>query len=143
MRDGRLGWAAQRTIAPPYGEWPVLVPGLCHRVWALVRITSYGIAKRAAELLQACPTPLSAPQDRGAWVPSDALDDPSAASAEGDPRDAEVPSEQRATAALPQETALPAQYLQLIDDKPFVKYAGLLTMAHAQGLQRLEAWFTG
>ena len=33
--------------------------------------------------------------------------------------------------------------LQLIDGKPFVKYAGLLTMAHAQGLQQLEAWFTG
>ena len=104
---------------------------------------AYGIAKRAAELLQACPTPLSAPSGRGAWVPSDALDDPSAASAEGDPGDAGVPPEQRATAALPQETVLPAQYLQLIDGTPFVKYAGLLTMAHAQGLQQLEAWFTG
>ena len=105
-RDGRLGWAAQRTIAPPYvvngqcscPDFATASGHLCtHRL-------AYGIAKRAAELLQACPTPLSAPQDRGAWVPSDALDDPSA-SAEGDPGDAEVPPEQRATAALPQETA--------------------------------------
>ena len=32
--------------------------------------------------------------------------------------------------------------MQLIDGQPFVKYAGLLTMAHAQGLQQLEARFT-
>jgi hypothetical protein len=62
---------------------------------------------------------------------------------EEDPGDTGVPPEQSATATLPQETALPAQYLQLIDGKPFVKYAGLLTLAHAQGLQQLEAWFTG
>ena len=55
----------------------------------------------------------------------------------------ELPPACSATAALPQETALPAPYLQLIDGKPFVKYAGLLTLAHAQGLQQLEAWFTG
>ena len=48
-----------------------------------------------------------------------------------------------ATAALPQETALPAQYLQLIDGKPFVKYTGLLTLAHGQGLQQLDAVYRG
>src|SRR4030095_17254601 len=74
---------------------------------------------------------------------SDALNGHTAEAVEEDPGDTGLPPEQSATATLPQETALPAQYLQLIDDKPFVKYAGLLTMAHAQGLQQLEAWFTG
>jgi hypothetical protein len=104
---------------------------------------AYGIAKRATELLQACPTPLSTPSSQAAWGPSDALNGHAAETAEGDPGDTGLPSEQSATATLPQEAALPAQYLQLIDGKPFVKYAGLLTMAHAQGLQQLEAWFTG
>ena len=104
---------------------------------------AYGIAKRATELLQAHPTPLIAPSSQAAWVPSDALDDNSAEAAEGDPGDTGLPPEQSETADLPHETALPAQYLQMIDGKPFVKYAGLLTMAHAQGLQQLAAWFTG
>jgi hypothetical protein len=110
--------------------------------WCTHRL-AYGIAKRATALLQASSTPLSAPSGPGAWGPSDALNGHAAEAAEADPGDTGLPSEQRATAALQQETALPAQYLQLIDGKPFVKYAGLLTMAHAQGLQQLEAWFTG
>jgi hypothetical protein len=36
---------------------------------------------------------------------------------------------------------LPSQYIQLIDGKPFVRYAGLLAMAHQRGLQQLEATF--
>ena len=144
-RDGRPGWAARRTGAQQYvvnGQCPCpdfpTAPGhLCtHRL-------AYGIAKRATELLQAPPTPLPAPSDQGAWGPSDALDDLSAEAVEADPGDTGLPPEQSATATLPQETAPLRSILQLIDGKPFVKYAGLLTMAHAQGLQQLEAWFTG
>src|SRR5262249_27308098 len=39
------------------------------------------------------------------------------------------------------KTAIPAQYIQLINGKPFVRYAGLLAMAHECGLQKLEATF--
>ena len=94
------------------------------------------------ELLQAHPTPLTAPSGQPAWVPSDSLDGCAAEAAEEDHGDTGLPPECSETPALPQETTLPAQYLQLIDGKPFVKYAGLLTMAHAQGLQQLEARFT-
>ena len=104
---------------------------------------AYGIAKRATELLQARPTPLSTPSGQAAWVPSDALAVRPAEAAEENPGETGLPPECSETPALPQETALPVQYLQLIDGKPFVKYAGLLTMAHAQGLQQLEARFTG
>ena len=83
------------------------------------------------------------PATKARGGPSDALDDLSAEAVEADPGDTGLPPEQSATATLPQETALHAQYLQLIDGKPFVKYAGLLTLAHAQGLQQLDAWFTG
>jgi hypothetical protein len=95
------------------------------------------------ELLQGHPTPLSAPSAQAAWGPSDALNDQAAEAAEEDHGDTGLPPECSETAALPHETALPAQYLQRIDGQPFVKYAGLLTLAHAQGLQQLEAWFTG
>lgn len=37
---------------------------------------------------------------------------------------------------------IPPQYIQLIQGKPFVRYFGLLAMAHAQGLQKLQASFT-
>jgi hypothetical protein len=118
-------------------EFPTAPGHLCtHRL-------AYGIAKRATELLQAHPTPLITPSSQATWGPSDALNGHAAEAVEEDPGDTGLPSEQRATATLPQETALPVQYLQLIDGKPFVKYAGLLTLAHAQGLQQLEAWFTG
>src|SRR5262249_15994017 len=36
---------------------------------------------------------------------------------------------------------IPPQYIQLIHGKPFVRYAGLLAMAHERGLQKLEATF--
>ena len=121
----------------------MLVPGFSHRAWALVHAPPRVWDCQAGH--GAAPGAPNAPacSDQGAWGPSDALDDLSAEAAEADPGDTGLPPEQSATATLPQETALPAQYLQLIDGKPFVKYAGLLTMAHAQGLQQLEAWFTG
>jgi len=36
---------------------------------------------------------------------------------------------------------IPPQYIQFIHGKPFVRYAGLLAMAHDLGLQKLEATF--
>jgi hypothetical protein len=36
---------------------------------------------------------------------------------------------------------VPPQYIQLIHGKPFVRYAGLLAMAHERGLHKLEAMF--
>ena len=47
-------------------------------------------------------------------------------------------------AEAPAETALgvPAQYVVLIQGKPFVKFAGLLTMAHERGLVALTAAWT-
>jgi hypothetical protein len=38
-------------------------------------------------------------------------------------------------------TTIPPQYIQLIHGKPFVRYTGLLAMAHECGLQKLEATF--
>ena len=47
-----------------------------------------------------------------------------------------------ASTALPDaSTAIPAQYLVWIQGKPFVKFAGLLWAAHAQGLLKLETTF--
>ena len=110
--------------------------------WCTHRL-AYGIAKRAIEQLQAHPTPLTAPSSQAARGPSEALDGHAAEAAEEDHGDTGLPLECSETPALPPDTALPAQYLQVIDGKPFVKYAGLLTLAHAQGLQQLDAWFTG
>jgi hypothetical protein len=36
---------------------------------------------------------------------------------------------------------IPSQYIQHMHGKPFVRYAGLLAMAHERGLQQLEATF--
>src|SRR5207244_1528515 len=132
--DDRPAYVVNGQCSCP--EFPTASGHLCtHRL-------AYGIAKRAMELLQAHPTPLTAPSGQPAWVPSDSLDGCAAEAAEEDHGDTGLPPECSETPALPQETTLPAQYLQLIDGKPFVKYAGLLTMAHAQGLQQLEARFT-
>jgi hypothetical protein len=133
--DGGPAYVANGQCSCP--DFPTAPGHFCmHRL-------AYGIAKRATELLQARPTPLSAPSGQAAWVPSDSLDGHAAETAEEDHGDTGLPPARRETAALPHEPDLPAQYLQLIDGKPFVKYAGLLTMAHARGLQQLEAWFTG
>ena len=114
-------------------DFPTAPGHLCtHRL-------AYGIAKRATELLQAPPTPLTAPSDQGAPGAPDALAARPAEEADGE---TELPPEQCDSRPAAGDRA-PAQYLQLIDGKPFVKYAGLLTMAHAQGLQQLDAWFTG
>src|SRR5690349_19962964 len=46
------------------------------------------------------------------------------------------------TTSLPEaSTKVPAQYLVMIQGKPFIRFAGLLQMAHEQGLTALqEAW---
>jgi len=51
-----------------------------------------------------------------------------------------VPPEAEDSVALERAT-IPPQYIQLINGKPFVRYAGLLAMAHAHGLEQLEATF--
>jgi hypothetical protein len=103
---------------------------------------AYSIAKRATELSLANPTPLTTPRDQVAGGLCDTFDGNLEEVTEEDPRALGCPPELRETANLPPGTDLPTQYMQLIDGQPFVKYAGLLTMAHAQGLQQLEARFT-
>ena len=76
------------------------------------------IAKRASVLVQTRLETLSAP-----WQPGT----PTAPEGEG--------SETLGRATIP------PQYIQLIHGKPFVRYAGLLAMAHERGLQKLEATF--
>ena len=103
---------------------------------------AYSIAKRALEVSPTHPTPLTTLQD---LVPG-GLDD----SCHGNPEESTEedhsvqggPPERRESASLPPGTDLPASYMHLIDGQPFVKYAGLLTMAHAQGLHQLDARFT-
>jgi hypothetical protein len=59
-------------------DFPTAPGHLCtHRL-------AYGIAKRATELLQAHPTPVSARSDQAAWGPSDALDGHAVKTAEVD-----------------------------------------------------------
>ena len=55
------------------------------------------------------------------------------------PQDSHLPSEEDGEAL--DRVTLPSQDIQLIDGKPFVRYAGLLAMAHQRGLQQLEATF--
>ncbi len=87
------------------------------RGWCMHRLAG-AIAKRASALVQTRLETLSAP------LP---LEPPTIAEGE----DGEALS--RAT--------IPSQYVQLIHGKPFVRYAGLLAMAHERGLQKLEATF--
>jgi hypothetical protein len=64
------------------------------------------------------------------------LETPSAAAQPEPP----IPPEMEDGVALGVAT-IPPQYIQLIHGKPFVRYAGLLAMAHERGLQKLEATF--
>lgn len=121
-------WLADGTVQvrpqEPGGEAPSLresctcpestrVP----RGWCAHRLAA-AIARRTASLVQArqAAQPSAPPAEPG----------PEATSAE------EVALER---------TSIPPQYVQFIHGKPFVRYAGLLAMAHEQGLQRLEATF--
>ena len=64
--DGGPAYVVNGQCSCP--EFPTAPGHLCtHRL-------AYGIAKRATELLQAPPTPLTAPSGQAAWGPSDALD---------------------------------------------------------------------
>ena len=58
---------------------------------------------------------------------------------EDQPPDAPAPVPVVATSG---SRTIPAQYLQQIQGKPFIKYAGLLQMAHDRGLQALRATWT-
>jgi hypothetical protein len=86
------------------------------RGWCVHRLAG-AIAKRASALVQARLETLSAPLQS----------EPPIAPEEGNE-------------ALSRVT-IPPQYIQLIHGKPFVRYAGLLAMAHESGLQELEATF--
>jgi hypothetical protein len=85
------------------------------RGWCVHRLVG-AIAKRTAPLVQARLAALSAPSQP----------EPPPSEEDGDALD---------------RVTLPPQYIQLIDGKPFVRYAGLLAMAHQRGLQQLEATF--
>ena len=85
------------------------------RGWCVHRLVG-AIAKRTAPLVQARLAALSAPSQP----------EPPPSEEDGDALD---------------RVTLPSQYIQLIDGKPFVRYAGLLAMAHQRGLQQLEATF--
>jgi hypothetical protein len=95
---------------------PCLESTQAPRGWCVHRLAG-AIAKRAAALVQT------------------RLETPSAA-----PPEPPVPPELEDSAALGMAT-IPPQYIQLIHGKPFVRYAGLLAMAHERGLQNLEATF--
>jgi len=87
------------------------------RGWCMHRLAG-AIAKRASTLVQTRLETLSAPLQP---------EPPTAPEVEGD----EVFG----------RPSIPPQYVQLIHGKPFVRYAGLLAMAHERGLQKLEATF--
>jgi hypothetical protein len=99
---------------------------------------AYGIAKRATGLTQERLEPLPAPAGQDTWAPPGATD----SALGGDCREPGHQPDPSEAAPLTDVLTIPAQYLQLIEGKPFVKYAGLLAMAHARGLQQLEARFT-
>src|ERR687888_1017588 len=94
LEEGRTA----RVGSPPDGGPVYVVNGQCscpdvatapghlctHRL-------AYGIAKRATELLQAHPTPLSAPSGQATWGPSDALAVHPAEAAEEDHGEMELP----------------------------------------------------
>ena len=87
------------------------------RGWCMHRLAG-AIAKRASALVQTRLETLSAPLQ---------------------PEPPTTP-EGEDGAALDRAT-IPPQYIQRIHGKPFVRYAGLLAMAHERGLHKLEATF--
>ena len=87
------------------------------RGWCMHRLAG-AIAKRASALVQTRLETLSAP------LPPESPGAPAGEDGE----------------ALSRAT-IPPQYIQLIHGKPFVRYAGLLAMAHERGLHKLEATF--
>ena len=103
---------------------------------------AYGIAKRATglaqERLETRPGPAGPAPEALPDAPDLAADTATGAN-HGDLEPPPPPSE---TAPLADVLTIPPQYLQLIEGKPFVKYAGLLAMAHERGLQQLEARFS-
>jgi hypothetical protein len=103
---------------------------------------AYGIAKRATGLAQERRESEPVQTAPVAWESPELPDVTPGHAASGASQGLEhlpVPS---AVAPPAEGREIPAQYLQLIDGKPFVKYAGLLAMAHAQGLQQLDARFS-
>jgi hypothetical protein len=103
---------------------------------------AYGIAKRATGLAQERQATLPPPTAQAVGDPLDATDGAADRDVPGEGQELRDLPGPREVAPLADGPEIPAQYLQLIDGKPFVKYAGLLALAHAQGLQQLAARFT-
>jgi hypothetical protein len=108
------------------------------RGWCVHRLAG-AIAKRTRPLVRARLAALSAA------APSESP--PSEVDADADGRHARwhgdrprAPLEADTDAGL-DRVDIPPQYIQVINGKPFVRYAGLLAMAHELGLQHLEATF--
>jgi hypothetical protein len=142
LADGRTARVGRQTE----GNTAYLVNGQCqcpefptapghfctHRL-------AYGIAKRVSDL---APEPLTAQGGPGGWEPPDARTVPLKAAAGGEQGTVVHTPDPKEAAFLLDVLEIPAQYMQLIDGKPFVKYAGLLALAHERGLQQLEVRFT-
>jgi hypothetical protein len=103
---------------------------------------AYGIAKRATGLAQERLETLPAPAGQAPGEPPGSPKLAAGTAAGADHRDLQPPPTPSGAAPLADVLTIPTQYLQLIEGKPFVKYAGLLAMAHERGLQQLEARFT-
>src|SRR5262249_10567043 len=128
LRAGEVQWLPDGSVQIQGPEQEDAVYGLqdtcpcpenaqTPRGWCVHRLAG-AMAKRASALVQTRLETLSAPlQPEPPTVP------------EGE--DGE---------ALGRAT-IPLQYIQRIHGKPFVRYAGLLAMAHERGLQKLEATF--
>src|SRR5215510_14380953 len=115
-------------------DYPKAPSGWCkHRIAA-------GLYKRATALIQrklAQQNGVSTGTHTG-QVP--AAPEPEPAPAPEPPTEAPVPAQPEAPAEAPQ--GVPAQYVVLIQGRPFVKFAGLLKMAHEHGLVALTADWT-
>jgi hypothetical protein len=143
------GGRAARVVSRTDGGTAYHVNGQCHCAdfstapgnFCAHRL-AYGIAKRAASLAHERLETLPAPAEQIPEVPPDATDIAAGVAAGEERRDLGHQLTSSEAAPLADVLAIPAQYLQLIDGKPFVKYAGLLALAHERGLQELEARFT-
>jgi hypothetical protein len=144
LEGGRTARVGSRTDSDP----TYLVDGQCQCPevptapghFCMHRL-AYGIAKRATAFVHPRQVSVPTPAAPAAGEPPDAPDGAAGAAAPGERPALGHPPAPNVGAPLAEGREIPAQYLQLIDGKPFVKYAGLLAMAHAQGLQQLAARF--
>jgi hypothetical protein len=103
---------------------------------------AYGIAKRATGLAQERLEVFPASPGQAPEALPGATDLAGRTAVGGDGRDLGPRSTPNEGPPLADVLAIPAPYVQLIEGRPFVKYAGLLALAHERGLQQLEARFS-